>query len=371
MRVDDTARQQVGSNAAYPGSCAASQQRGCAVACPLPGSRRGKLPGMPTVASPFGKGAYVPRKLGIGVAGLLLAAIAVPSVLFATQGNTGQEARVAAYKHEDGRVEFAIQVREGNTWGERLLPRGRTLGTNARTGRWLTSTPVTLPSSSSATGEFVPVVIGLPPDTFDLDHGEVAYGSGWFGDYGWLQTTIETRDAHYPLQNGRIERTVLRLHCNQGAYYGGGGTFSPDSFRASVSFYVHGPYGYPQYLRDYHSHGRGNEEGVWDSTLPAVAFLGYRTNDGDWDDHDILWWRGSLDFDREFMHELRQYARLAVYIGVREDGELSIFGARFDNLQELFSTPLQDNINRCGEYPVTWEYTGPVRPTEDYAGEGA
>lgn len=116
--------------------------------CPLPGVQRGS-PLFADRSSRVGKGAIVPRIVGLFVAVSLLAAIAVPSVLFATQGNRGTEARVAAYKHEDGRVEFAIQVREGDRWGERLLPRGRVLGANARTGRWLTSTPVSLPGSVS------------------------------------------------------------------------------------------------------------------------------------------------------------------------------------------------------------------------------
>ena len=304
-------------------------------------------------------------KLGIIIV-LLIAAVAVPSLLFATQGESGQEARVAAFKHEDGRVEFAIQVRDGSSWGDRLLPSIRTIRETSRTGRWLVSSPVTLPATQSAAGEFVPAVTGSSVNTFELGHSQVDYGSGWFGDYGGIQTTIAVRDAYDALQNLRIERAVLDIYCSQGDQRGS--TFVPASFSGRVQFYEHGPYGSPRVLRDYQTYGRGNDEGVWDSNLPAVAFFGFRTNDGSWTEYDMNWWRGSLDFDREFMHELRQYARLAVYVAVRVDGEFQLYSARFDNLQEFFGTPLQENINRCGEYPETEDYTGPRRPVEDYSG---
>ena len=79
---------------------------------------------------------------------VVLAAIALPSILIATQERQPTEARVAAFKHEDGRIEFAIQVREGSGWGERILPRGRFLRPTASTGRWIPSTPVTLAQST-------------------------------------------------------------------------------------------------------------------------------------------------------------------------------------------------------------------------------
>ncbi len=82
-----------------------------------------------------------------------LAAIAVPPILLATQERQATEARVAAFKHDDGRIEFALQVRDGTEWGERILPTGRFLRPTARTGRWIPSTAVTLavPTSEEET----------------------------------------------------------------------------------------------------------------------------------------------------------------------------------------------------------------------------
>ncbi len=84
------------------------------------------------------------------VVSLLTSAIAVPAALIATQGKEAAEARVAAYKHDDGRVEFAIQVRERSGWSERILPQGRFLASHAATGRWISSTPVSLPDLAAA-----------------------------------------------------------------------------------------------------------------------------------------------------------------------------------------------------------------------------
>ncbi|MCY4103254.1 MAG: hypothetical protein OXG55_08355 [bacterium] len=52
--------------------------------------------------------------------------------------------RIVARKHNDGRIEFALQQRHGDTWGDRQLPRSRFFPTTAITGRWLTSTPITV-----------------------------------------------------------------------------------------------------------------------------------------------------------------------------------------------------------------------------------
>lgn len=76
---------------------------------------------------------------------LLVAAIAIPSVLYATQGQRESvETRVAAFKHDNGNVEFAIQVHDGSGWSERILPETRRLTNSSPSGRWLVSSAVTV-----------------------------------------------------------------------------------------------------------------------------------------------------------------------------------------------------------------------------------
>ena len=79
---------------------------------------------------------------------LLLAAIALPSALFATQ-ERGTETRISAYKHDDGRIEFALQVREGSGWSTRIEPDVNILPTSAAAGRWYVSSSVNVVTPST------------------------------------------------------------------------------------------------------------------------------------------------------------------------------------------------------------------------------
>lgn len=96
----------------------------------------------------------------IGVA-ILLAAIAVPTLLYATQrGSESLEARIAAFKHENGDIEVAIQVKEGEDWGERVLPSIRTVRADASAGRWLVSSAVQLELPEADESLFMPEPVG-------------------------------------------------------------------------------------------------------------------------------------------------------------------------------------------------------------------
>ena len=77
------------------------------------------------------------------VIALLVGVIALGAGI-AVAHNDGTEIRVTAMRHDDGRVEFAVQERDGEGWGERVLPRARFFPATGREGRWLNSTPVTV-----------------------------------------------------------------------------------------------------------------------------------------------------------------------------------------------------------------------------------
>jgi len=66
-------------------------------------------------------------------------------VLFSSVGlaqDAGTEVRITAMRHDDGRIEFALQEREGSGWSDRILPRARFFPATGREGRWLASTPI-------------------------------------------------------------------------------------------------------------------------------------------------------------------------------------------------------------------------------------
>jgi len=91
---------------------------------------------------------------GIVIALLLLAALALAKSLADTEVEQDEQAldlRITAQRLADGRTEFALQSRgPDQSWGERLLPRGRYFPAHSSVGRWLNSTPVTLGDDDDA-----------------------------------------------------------------------------------------------------------------------------------------------------------------------------------------------------------------------------
>lgn len=77
---------------------------------------------------------------GVLCALLGAAAVLVAGIGFAQGGGT--EVRITAMRHDDGRVEFALQEREGAGWSDRILPTRRFFPATGREGRWLVSTPI-------------------------------------------------------------------------------------------------------------------------------------------------------------------------------------------------------------------------------------
>ena len=59
---------------------------------------------------------------------------------------SGVVVRIGAQRLDDGRTEFALQVREQSSWSEFVLPRSRYFPTTARVDRWLSSSVLTLKS---------------------------------------------------------------------------------------------------------------------------------------------------------------------------------------------------------------------------------
>ena len=63
----------------------------------------------------------------------------------AGEGAAGIEVRIAARRLDDGRTEFALQLRgPDGGWGERILPPTRLFPADPATGRWLASSPLTV-----------------------------------------------------------------------------------------------------------------------------------------------------------------------------------------------------------------------------------
>ena len=91
-----------------------------------------------------------PRSFGL-LAALALALLG--GYMLAQQTRTFEtEVRINARQLEDGRIEFALQQREGNGWGERILPRQRLFPADPGNDRWLNSSPVRISGVAASTG---------------------------------------------------------------------------------------------------------------------------------------------------------------------------------------------------------------------------
>ena len=80
----------------------------------------------------------------------VLSGVLVSSAVGAQQDTTNTdngEVRIVARKLADGRIEFGLQPRAADgAWSDRQLPRVRFFPTTAGIGRWLASSPLTLPA---------------------------------------------------------------------------------------------------------------------------------------------------------------------------------------------------------------------------------
>ena len=70
--------------------------------------------------------AGLPRLTTIIVSVLIAALMGALSVgISLARDGSVMEVRIAAQRLDDGRTEFALQVREGDGWGERIMPQRR------------------------------------------------------------------------------------------------------------------------------------------------------------------------------------------------------------------------------------------------------
>lgn len=270
--------------------------------------------------------------LKIGAIAVLLAAIAVPTALFATQSPQETKARINAYKHEDGRIEFAIQVRDGDEWGDRILPRGRILRTTAPTGRWLSSRPVTLPTGPS-------VRLPITTSEYYWFDGDYRHNRGYFvanrnnNDLGRFITDITVSGTvAYNEGSGVEERETPTLHlsCYEPLHDEGGfsGSVSTprDAYPDSTVVFTAEQFSWDGY-------GGFDSDSVADTSRWEVTAT---------DDNRHSLWRIS----QERMLELKGFHRLTVGY-YDEDG--NVFIVQF-SLERAFGTPVQPNLDHCGEY---------------------
>ena len=98
-------------------------------------------------AHPLRQYAPVVRRAAFSLVAVVLFVVIGPVAGTASAADGEAEVRITAQRLADGRTEFALQpLGAGGQWGERVLPQRRFFPAAPTVGRWLVSSPVTVPS---------------------------------------------------------------------------------------------------------------------------------------------------------------------------------------------------------------------------------
>ncbi len=96
-------------------------------------------------------------RLAVAAAFAVAGLVAVIGVAVAQTVTHTAEVRIVAQRLDDGRVEFGLQQREGDGWGDRILPQRRFFPMSSQ-GRWLSSSSIDVTIEVEAT----PAAMAMP-----------------------------------------------------------------------------------------------------------------------------------------------------------------------------------------------------------------
>ena len=249
------------------------------------------------------------------IAGLLamLALGAIGTIV--VQGHTGEtaEVRITAQRLEDGRTEFALQQRTGDTWSDRILPSGRYFPADPEAGRWLNSTPIEVGSA-----EFQPIVISATAYPDSTGTGVLRFES-WRWD-----------DNVYTAVGIKVPRTELKVICSHGEQF--------IALTTPVSFDDREHFSAAEGITvDVRYRFSGPYEEVTEAWGVAVT-------------SDFLVVYVPPNQFATFMSRIRENRTLAVNFETVVGYRTILGGGTFRELGRLLTTYVQPNIDRCGEY---------------------
>ncbi len=222
------------------------------------------------------------------------------------------ELRIRAQVRADRRIEFALQQRTADGWSDNILPRARVMPASGDATRWLSSTPV------SVNVELEPgVEISLPEPVIRQDAEPIAPAirSGWHSGSLSYEVDHEDLEGYWPTSLN----SVLTVSSDQG-------------LQLRVGCF-------------------GDERQVLLAGAPSDA-SGDLLLAVDDNETSVIWSVSSVDgtstlrpVDSErAINRLRQASTLSVSLG-HDESALNSF-----NLAYLFTTPIQANIDHCGNY---------------------
>ena len=304
------------------------------------------------------------------VAVALLGIIAIASYAAAHVLSGDAEVRISARRLDDGRTEFALQQRTDGEWAERMLPRARYFPANPSSDRWLNSSPLTIETAGhesddkldeelrSAKEELARTQAELKTATKSLEEastelakhtapivrelGENSY------DNGRIITDVSATDRR---SSGVLQLdTVLRVVEDNGRL--------DDELPLELVVECIGG-GVRYWLRPLPMQGISQEVGFDEYEL-TYSLDGVSTEHSDiasgssrWYGFDASYYFGSAT-NPVWMTELPLPAGIALHSATTF--EVTVTGADDESITATFSldgvwdTPVQPNIDRCGEY---------------------
>ncbi len=249
---------------------------------------------------------------------VLAVAVAATGIGFAVGQSQTEEVRVVARSLADGRIEFGIEHD-----GERVLPTGRYMNTSqigARNDKWLRSTPVQIS---------VPERVLLEPDPFEPTRVSPS-GSGdlWWGTYDRdAQGMSSDVDLRGTTDNNDYPVAWLKMWCWH------------DDPSGTIHFNIHAQtdFSYVDNLNATLIEGAEAQfGGLFDGGQRQSYGLVLAET------RSSVYYTGSA----EFLRQARSNRWLTVWLK-RPLGET--IRATFDLSQGFFNTPVQSNIDRCGD----------------------
>lgn len=239
-----------------------------------------------------------------------------------TGGGAEYTVRIAARRLANGRTEFGLQVRQGSGWGATHLPASRFFPADAAPGGgWLRSSEINLDDAFNPVPDNVPIIAssnGVVLRSGDLDNNR------WNGleptlYYGTDRDALTDELRTWVVARARTDRSLwstirLQVGCYGGVYF--------------VS--------------------------MWENILPdagsdRVVSVRYHIDDGAAVEDA---WPASDESDDIFVASdgFEQALRNANKLLVRLSFDSITLTATFTGLRELWTTPVQPNLDYCGRY---------------------
>lgn len=142
----------------------------------------------------------------LGAFAVLLITIGALSAALAHNAQSTVEVKVNARQLSDGRVEFALQHRDGSGWSDRVLSPSRYFPSNIGHDRWVSSSTFTFTLSAPGNGEDMmeegsPAPVKAQPDSQRSLRGEIGSSTGkltpFSDEVSGLHLEVGERRIHY------------------------------------------------------------------------------------------------------------------------------------------------------------------------------